>query len=267
MSRPPLVTDELPDRIWGRPAARALLPLLLRTPLTANQVTGLATLAGLAGGAFLGLGQGVPFAVATAIYLALDCADGMVARSGRGGGVLGRLIDGVGDYFVALAVHAGWIVWIAGSRGWGEAVAWGGAAGVSLAWTSFLLDRYKRRYRGDVDDMAEVRRAVAASRGPWRWLLSAFLPYAARVAGDVRIPDRPAYQARVRFPMALFLQAGPTWHFAAMAACAVAGEPLLYCQMAVFPFNAVALLALVLQAQLERRPPAVVLHDGAVAAP
>src|SRR5438093_6899088 len=106
----------------------------MRTPITANQVTGLAALAGVAGGAFLWVGEGVGFAVAAALYLALDCADGQMARLGRGGGVLGRVVDGLGDYVTAVAVHLGLIAWMARGGDVPAAVAWGVAAGISMSW-------------------------------------------------------------------------------------------------------------------------------------
>jgi phosphatidylglycerophosphate synthase len=251
VDRPPLVTDEWPDRVWGRPVARLLLPALLRTRVTANQVTGIATLFGVAAGIALGLQQGVLFLVLVAVYLALDCADGEVARRGRGGGVLGRLADGVGDYVTAVAVHLGWILWIAAERGAASGLLLGMASGASMAWSSFLLDRYKRRYRGDVDDVAEVRAAVEASRGLWRHVYRMFLPYAAAIAADAEVPDRARYQRAVRVPMLLWLTVGPTMHFVAMALCAVLGDPVLYAFLAVVPFNLATLLALALQARGE----------------
>src|SRR5262245_32411537 len=134
--RSPLSTDEWPDRLWSRPVARILVKGMLRTPLTANQATALAAACGVAAGVALALGQGVFVAAALALCLALDCADGQLARAGRGGGVLGRLADGIGDYVTAVSVHVGWIVWMARSHDLVESVLWGVGAGASMAWSS-----------------------------------------------------------------------------------------------------------------------------------
>jgi phosphatidylglycerophosphate synthase len=193
-----------------------------------------------------------------AAYLVLDCADGQLARLRGGGTVWGRVVDGIGDYLTAIAAHLGLVAWLARDLGLVAALAWGGAAAGSLAWASFQLDRYKRRYRGDQDDLEAVRREVEAARGVKRFFLRGFLPYAGAAVGGAPIPDRAAYQERVRLPMRLFLLAGPTTHMVVFALLAALGRPLAYAIAAVGPFNLLALTALLLQVRLERRAPPVV---------
>jgi hypothetical protein len=127
-----------------------------------------------------------------------------------------------------------------------------------MAWSAFLLDRYKRRYRGDVDDMDAVHRELEQATGLRRRLLRIFVPYAERASHRSEIPDRAAYQERVRVPMLLWLHQGPTVHLVALAACAALGRPDLYAWIAVLPFNAMAAATLLLQRGLEARAPAVV---------
>jgi phosphatidylglycerophosphate synthase len=255
---PLLVTDEWPDRVFGRPVARLLVRVLMKTPMTANQCTALAAIVGVVAGLFLGLGWGWAAAAAILSYLVLDCADGQLARLGRGGGVLGRVVDGIGDYVTAIALHSGLMVWIGREMGQPSGIVWAVAAAISMAWSAFLLDRYKRRYRGDVDDLDAVRRELAAARGIRRRLLGLFVPYAARVSHRSAIPDRLAYQERVRVPMFLWLNQGPTVHLVILAACAALERPALYVWIAVLPFNALAIATLLLQRVLESREPAVV---------
>jgi phosphatidylglycerophosphate synthase len=257
--RPPLVIDEWPDRVFGRPVARLLVRLLAKTSMTANQCTALAAGVGIAAGLFLGLGWGWAAAAAILVFLVLDCADGQLARMGRGGGIFGRVVDGIGDYVTAIALHAGLMVWIGRQTGNAlDGAVWAVAAAVSMAWSAFLLDRYKRRYRGDVDDLDAVRREVERATGLRRRLLKVFLPYAARASHRSEIPDRAAYQERVRVPMVLWLQQGPTVHLVALAVCAALERPGLYAWIAVLPFNAVAIATLLLQRALEAREPSVV---------
>jgi hypothetical protein len=131
-----------------------------------------------------------------------------------------------------------------------------------MAWTSFLLDRYKRRYRGDEDDVEAIRREIEASPG-WRArMVGTLLPYARRLDGDTLVPDHDRYRERVRGPMALWLIDGPTTHVTVMAVCFVLERPLLYAQIAVVPMTLLALFALAWQTGLERRAPAVVTRRG-----
>jgi hypothetical protein len=253
VARAPLVTDELPDRLFGRPLGKWVARAFLPTPVTANQVTVLATVAGVAAGVALWMERGILFAAAIALYLVLDCADGQLARMrGGGGNVWGRVVDGVGDYVTAIAIHLGLIGWLARDVGTGPGIAWGAGAGLSLAWASFLLDRYKRRYRGDTDDLEVVRRERDAARGIRRFLLGVFAVYANPIGGRSPIQDREAYQDRVRLPMSLWLVLGPTTHFVFFAVLAALGRPLLYAVIAVGPFNAAVLATLWLQVRRER---------------
>lgn len=249
----PLVLDEPLDRWFSRPIARLVVPLLARTPLTANQVTGLAALVGVASGVALGLRQGVAFAALTAVFVVLDCCDGQLARLKGGGGLLGRVIDGLGDYVTAIAIHLGLIVWLSHAEGWLGAVLWGGAAGASMAWTAFLLDKYKHRYKGQVDDLSRLEAEIAAHTGWRRLALTTMRPYARRTARQRPVADLPAYQAAARLPLRLLLLAGPTTHVTVWSVLAVLDRPLLYAFLAVGPFTLLGALALWLQERAEQR--------------
>jgi hypothetical protein len=254
MAPRPLVVDEPVDRAFSRPLARGVVPLLARTPLTANQVTFLAAAVGVASGVCLGLGQGVAFAALTAVFLVLDCCDGMLARLRGGGGILGRVADGVGDYVTAIAIHLGLIAWLARGLPLLEAAAWGVAAGLSMAWGAFLLDRYKRRYKGEADDLLAYEQELRAARGWRRALLASARPYMVRLANEARPADLAAYQAGARLPLRLFLLCGHSTHVTVWAVLAVLERPLEYAWIAVGPFNLLALVGLLLQRRADRAP-------------
>lgn len=250
----PLVVDEPVDRWFSRPLARLVVPLLARTPLTANQVTGLAALVGMASGVALGLRQGSAFAVLTAVFLVLDCCDGQLARLRGGGGVLGRVVDGVGDYLTGIAIHLGLIAWLAFGHGWPQALGWGVAAALSMSWGAFLLDRYKRRYKGERDDLAAYEREQQAARGWRRLLLASARPYMLRLANERTPADLAAYQARARLPLRLFLLCGHSTHVTCWSVLAVLDRPLEYAWLAIGPFNLLALAGVLLQHRAERPP-------------
>lgn len=257
-----LTTDELPDRVFSRPVASLIVKLVAPTPITPNQVTGIAVLFGVGIGVALGYQRGWIAAGCILGYLAFDCADGQLARHRGGGGYLGRAMDGIGDYITAIAVHVGLALWIGATSG-SYVVGWllSAGAGGAMAWASFLLDRYKRRYKGEEDDLELLRREAEATPGVRGWMISTLEPYAQRLDGGMIIPDREAYQARVRLPMRLWLLGGPTMHFTAMAICFVLARPEIYAAIALGPMLVFTAITWMIQKRRESMPPSVVRKD------
>lgn len=111
--------DRLGDRQSGdsylavlidRPLSRPLTRLLLRTPLTASQVTLLSVVVGLFGAAGLATVSYWGRLVGVLLLLlsvVLDCVDGDMARARLTQDAVGARLDVAGDYVVHLAVFAG----------------------------------------------------------------------------------------------------------------------------------------------------------------
>lgn len=98
------------DRAIHRRVSRPLTALLLRTPLTPNQVTVIGVLLGVAGGLALGLpGPGAVVACVLGLVASgvLDCSDGEIARLRFSESRLGHVLDLAGDTLVHLALLAG----------------------------------------------------------------------------------------------------------------------------------------------------------------
>ena len=248
----PLVLDEPVDRWFSRPLARGVVWLLAKTPITANQCTALSAVVGVASGVALGLADGVLFTALTAAFLVLDCCDGQLARMGRGGGLLGRAVDGVGDYLTAISIHLGLLAWLVPLHGWALAVPSVVAAGASMSWGALLLDRYKRRYKGEVEDAQAVEAAMARETGWRRAVLALLVPYFKRLANERPVANLVAYQRHARLPTRLFLLCGHTTHVTAWSVLALLDMPLAYAFAAVVPFNLLALVAWLLQRRAER---------------
>ncbi len=122
---PPGVTDRRSGEHWaGRMYMREIslrwTRHLVTTRITANQLTYLMVLAGVAAGAAL-LVPGVPGAVAAALliqlYLLLDCVDGEVARWRATTSVTGVYLDRVGHYLAEAALLVGFGLRAAGVLG------------------------------------------------------------------------------------------------------------------------------------------------------
>jgi phosphatidylglycerophosphate synthase len=102
--------DGLVDRRFNRPVGRILSGILVRTPVTPNQVSVVATLMGLGSAALFALGQ-YPAAVWGAILLQLsavvDCVDGDLARVMFKESAMGKWLDLVGDQVVHIGLFLG----------------------------------------------------------------------------------------------------------------------------------------------------------------
>ena len=158
--------EELADLYIVRPLAFLLVKAVAGTNVTPNQLTMLSMTVGVLSGVFYGLGRpsAVVFgAVFLGLSLVFDCADGQLARLKRNGTPLGRILDGVGDYVVSIAVYVGLAVGL--DPGPGRRTAWLlllAAAGLSNIVHSAALDYYRFRFieraKGEKHDVeAEYR--------------------------------------------------------------------------------------------------------------
>lgn len=173
------IADGMVDPLnrWYRyPAARALLPVLGKLPLTPNHVTYIHTAMALFA-AYLAYAGGrrewvIAFFLLEARMI-LDCYDGVLARAKKLSSPYGRAIDEIGDTlgFIALMVaitlrlyqehHTSLVVWLTCG-----VLAFGGLC--ANAW-----DFYKRKVGfalkdgrdGVADELAEKKAAIAAKTG------------------------------------------------------------------------------------------------------
>lgn len=134
-------------RKWGRPWAIYGTWLAVRLGLSANQVTGLATLASLAGAGGIATGTALGFVAGVALlFLAfwLDHVDGQVARW-RGQASL----DGV---YLDYLMHAAWSLAVGFALGYGLAartgsLAWAGAGALIASGWALLGLHNDGRYK------------------------------------------------------------------------------------------------------------------------
>jgi phosphatidylglycerophosphate synthase len=102
--------EELIDLVLYRPLAFILVKCIAPLPLTPNQVSGLAMIAGIAAGFCFAGGTPRDFVLGGVLFglsNVLDCADGMIARLKKNGTKTGRIVDGLVDYVASGAVYIG----------------------------------------------------------------------------------------------------------------------------------------------------------------
>jgi len=107
------IAEELADLFLFRPAAFLFVKLLYPLPITPNQVSFFAMIAGIASGILFAGGDRLHFCLGAIFYgIAnnLDCCDGMIARLKKNGTMTGRIVDGCTDYIIGIAVYGGFAI-------------------------------------------------------------------------------------------------------------------------------------------------------------
>jgi hypothetical protein len=249
------------DLLFFRPAAFAVVKMLLPTKVTANQVTLASIVTGLAGAA-LSASTRRDLRVAGALlgvaYGILDCADGQLARARGTSSRAGRILDGASDYVVGFAT--GLAVSKTLGRTHGRAGALLGALGVaSVVAQGTLFDHAKNRYLSrsgstyrEGDDLAETLAEIEASKangGPAfdRALLEVyalFLRVQHALAGHEAREDEPPLADAEREELGRLARAwawlGPSTHVALLATFTAADRVALYVWLRLTLGNAVA---------------------------
>lgn len=144
-----LEVEEFLDLILYRPLALVFVRVVHRTPLTPNGITFLSFLSGLASAYSFSQGTVSGFAwggIWYAIANTLDCSDGQLARLQGSGTPLGRLVDGVVDWAISLAIFVGLAIGL--QRVTGNASVWYlvTAAGLTSALHAFMFDLYQQQF-------------------------------------------------------------------------------------------------------------------------
>jgi phosphatidylglycerophosphate synthase len=228
----PLEAEEYADRFVHRPLAALLVPLLLRSPVTPNQVTILSGAVGVISGAALAWGAHRPAArllggVLLFVAVVLDCCDGQLARARGTFSTTGAVLDGLSDYAVGISFGLGATYVLA--HGYGSAWFWllGIAGMVSAGVQMALFDHAKTRYIARVtpdasdreEDLGTIERNRAAARAAGRrgeaFLLRIYATYTKAQNVTVRVAparDPAAHRAANRRRMFIWTFLGSGTH-------------------------------------------------------
>jgi hypothetical protein len=142
--------EEAFDLYFYRPLAFLLVKGIYNTNITPNQLTVISMVFGVLGGFSYSFGNHNAYMVGAVLYLlynVVDCSDGQLARMKKNGTTVGRILDGVADYVVSIALYLG-IGFGFASNSSNPLLMWviTAAAGLSNAFQSGLLDYYRTRY-------------------------------------------------------------------------------------------------------------------------
>jgi phosphatidylglycerophosphate synthase len=247
--------EEILDLILYRPIAFVIVKLIYRLPITPNQMTYGALVAGLVSA--IEFAQGTPRgfllgAVWYAIANVLDCGDGMLARLQKSGTPLGRLVDGIVDWVSSVAIFYG--LGMGMSAYFGEPLYWllAIAAGIISGYHAMVFDKRQQEYittvRGERNFIERESEKIAAelqqSTNPARRLvLSAYQWYmkvqersAEEEQGAKQYPPE-LYREHTKRIMRWWTWLGPTTNRSLLMLAGLLARPDWFCWFVLVPVN------------------------------
>lgn len=142
--------EEVFDLYFYRPLAFLLVKAIYQTNITPNQLTVASMFVGVLGGLCYSFGHPSAIAAGAILYglsIVIDCSDGQLARLKKNGTRLGRILDGLIDYVVMIAIYAGIGIGLVPESGdsgmWWLLIL---AAALSNLFHSVALDYYRNRF-------------------------------------------------------------------------------------------------------------------------
>lgn len=279
-----LEVEELLDLILYRPLALVFVRFVYKTPLTPNGVTFLSMLGGLASAYSFAQGTASGMAwggIWYAIANVFDCSDGQLARLQGSGTPLGRLVDGVVDWFISVAIFAGLAIGL--QRSTGDASVWFivSISGIASAVHAFFFDLYQQQFisivRGQknfVDqEVAKVHLHLATSNGSAqrlykRLVLSIYLRYleaqrssrSSELEGRQYPPD--LYRAMNKNVMRFWTLLGPTTNRSLLIVAGLLNNAAVFLWPVLTIGNILLVIALVWQRNILRHLDSIVRQQA-----
>jgi len=232
--------EELFDLALYRPLAFIFVKCAAPLPLTPNQVSALAMIAGIAAGFFFAGGSPKDFVLGGLLFglsNVLDCADGMIARLKKNGTKTGRIVDGLVDYVASGAVYTGFGIGLAKTADF----PWSAMALLFLAIVSTILhsvasDNYRnafvRQYAGktatDGDERRVFSEELARLQGLKghvfdKTLVRIYLKYLSVQKGKTRLSPVVSVSSMVRWNLI-----GPSTHITFVIISALLYRPSIF---------------------------------------
>lgn len=270
-----LEVEELLDLILYRPLALVFVRLVYKSPLTPNGVTFMSLLSGLvsayefAQGTVSGMAWG---GIWYAIANVLDCSDGQLARLQGSGTPLGRLVDGVVDWIISIAIFAGLAIGMVGSTG--DTTIWYlvTAAAITSAVHAFFFDLYQQQFisivRGQqnfVDrELEKIRQQASGSGGGMfkQLFLSIYIKYleAQSNSRSAKVPAYPPdlYRSTNKNVMRFWTLLGPTTNRSLLIIAGLLNNASIFLWPVITIGNIVLVIALMWQRNTLRQLDAIV---------
>jgi len=249
--------EEILDLLIYRPLAFLLVKVLYHTPLTPNQISLIAMATGVVSGYYFSKGSPDAFLIGGLLYAlsnVIDCCDGMIARLKKNGSSVGRIVDGVVDYIVSIAVYVGLAIGMGKVTGAFDLTMFGFEltpwtlvllAGVSAAAHAIVFDFYRNEFLahalGQFNSMhdeineftAELNRLEnEGGSGFDKALIRIYLKYLSLQAGSekpvVKSYDSSEYEKKNAFLLRLWSFIGSTSHITVVVIASLLYNPMIF---------------------------------------
>lgn len=260
-----------------RPIAFIFVKLLYPTNVTPNQVSLMSIIVGVISGFFFSRGDLTSFIIAGSLYffcLVLDCVDGMIARLKKNGTAVGRIIDGVADYIVGVAVYVG--LGIGFSKGIVSIDFWTYStwllltvSAVSHIFHAMIVDYYRVEFMshglGKVTSVWEEKKIftqemkrIKHMKGKWldKILIAVYLGYSHLQIFRMKkteIYDRDAYFQANKLMILLWFWIGPTAHIFVLIVSAILFRPIIFFIYTIGIANLYMLILWIIQVKIKQR--------------
>ncbi|MER3524734.1 MAG: hypothetical protein C4326_11935 [Ignavibacteria bacterium] len=263
--------EELLDLIFYRPLAFIIVKIISRLPITPNQMTYAALVAGLLSAMQFAQGTAKGFlwgAIWYGVANVLDCGDGMLARLQRSGTPLGRLVDGVVDWVSSIAIFYG--LGVGMSAFFGSPLYWLLAigAGVLSGYHAMVFDKRQQEYitavRNEENffqrEYAKIQHQLHSSRSPFRRLVLAVYSWYLKVQEETEntkhtptVCSGETYRTHHRHIMRWWTWLGPTTNRSLLIIAGILSHPDWFCWIVIFPLNVYLVGMMVWQSRAQQR--------------
>ncbi|MBI3018132.1 MAG: CDP-alcohol phosphatidyltransferase family protein [Deltaproteobacteria bacterium] len=262
--------EEPMDMIFFRPLAFILVKPLSYLPLTPNQISFLSCVAGVWAAYFFSLGSYASFRYAAcfyALYAVLDCCDGMIARLKGTGSPLGRVVDGVVDYVVGIAVHVGLAIGLLRSgldvkyNVWGLCIFAGFSTIAHCIFFDFYLNKYLDFVSGKKDsvrkDIEKYSSAENSEQKLWHKISIAIYVLYSKIQNlfqfqEVSLNSQIYCKENVK-AMRLWGLIGPSAHIAFLVLAAGLFKPMIFFFYVLVFGNIWFLFVIFFQSQINKK--------------
>lgn len=269
--------EEVFDLVFYRPFAFLIVKAVYRTNITPNQLTFTSIILGVCGGYFFSIGKPAFITAGALLYIAsniFDCSDGQLSRLKHNGTVAGRIIDGIADFTVMIAIYIGIAIGFSShqenSQFWLIMLI---ITGFSNLVHSILIDYYRNRFldyykqrKFDFEENLQVYKdayfLAMQQKGKWfdRIIIFVYLKYCdlqrilvakRKLTPHLKI-DPQEYYRRNRVIMRLWLFLGPTTQITNLVVCSLFQRLDLFMWIVLIGFNGLALLLWIIQQVIDR---------------
>ena len=273
-----IIFDETLTLYILRPIAFIFVKLIYKTKITPNQVSLMTIITGIISGFIFSKGTATYFIIAGSLHffcLVLDCVDGMIARLKNSGSAVGRIIDGVADYSVGVAVFIGYGIGLSNA---GYHVPFGlsvshwtllAISAVSWIFHSMIVDYYRVEFMAHGLGMIkstwkakkhfkEELKTIKHDKGKIldKVMIALYLGYSHLQLfrlGKEEVYDQKTYYEKNKVLIHLWFWIGPTAQAFVMILSAILFKPIIFFGYMIIVANIWMIVLWIIQARVNKK--------------